>query len=59
MPHNCLDCGGRFTPYLAISKLMQSLKGKTSYKLLSEYKDISRQFWGRHIWGTGLGDDRK
>jgi putative transposase len=40
-------------PYLSTSKLMQSLKGKTSYKLLSEYKEISRQFWGRHIWGRG------
>jgi putative transposase len=40
-------------PYLSISKLMQSLKGKTSYKLLSEYKDLSKQFWGRHIWGRG------
>ena len=40
-------------PYLSISKLMQSLKGKTSYKLLSEYKEISRQFWGRLIWGRG------
>jgi len=32
---------------------MQSLKGKTSYKLLAEYKDLSKQFWGRHIWGRG------
>ncbi len=40
-------------PYLSVSKLMQSLKGKTSYKLLSEYKEISKQFWGRHIWGRG------
>lgn len=40
-------------PRLSISKLMQSLKGKTSHKLLSEYKELSRQFWGRHIWGRG------
>ena len=40
-------------PYLSISKLMQSLKGKTSHKLLSEYKELSRQFWGRHMWGRG------
>jgi putative transposase len=40
-------------PYLSVSKLMQSLKGKTSYKLLSEYKELSKQFWGRHIWGRG------
>ena len=41
------------TSALSISKLMQSLKGKTSYKLLSEYKELSKQFWGRHIWGRG------
>jgi putative transposase len=40
-------------PHLSISKLMQSLKGKTSYKLLLEYKELSKQFWGRHIWGWG------
>ena len=40
-------------PYLSVSKLMQSLKGKTSYKLLSEYKELSKQFWGCHIWGRG------
>jgi putative transposase len=40
-------------PYPSVSKLMQPLKGKTSYKLLAEYKELSRQFWGRHIWGRG------
>jgi putative transposase len=40
-------------PHISISKLMQSLKGKTSYKLLSEYKELSKQFWGRHMWGRG------
>ena len=40
-------------PHLAISKLVQYLKGKSSYKLLSENKEISRQFWGRHVWGRG------
>jgi putative transposase len=33
-------------PFLSVSKLMQALKGKTSYKLLTEYKELSRQFWG-------------
>ena len=32
---------------------MQSLKGKTSYKLLSEFKELGRHFWGRHVWGRG------
>ena len=40
-------------PNLAVSKLMQSLKGKTSRKLLSEYRSLSREFWGRHLWAPG------
>ena len=32
---------------------MQSLKGKTSRKLLMEYKSLSRAFWGRHMWARG------
>ena len=40
-------------PHLAISKLIQYLKGKSSYKLLQENKQLSKEFWGRHIWGRG------
>lgn len=32
---------------------MQALKGKSSRKLLSENKELSRQFWGRHFWARG------
>ncbi len=40
-------------PHLAISKLVQYLKGKSSYKLMQENKQISRLFWGRHVWARG------
>lgn len=40
-------------PHLAISKLVQSLKGKSSYKLLGENKELSKQFLGRHLWARG------
>ncbi len=40
-------------PHLSVSKLVQYLKGKSSYKLLSENKQISKLFWGRHLWGRG------
>lgn len=40
-------------PHLALSKLVQYLKGKSSYKLMQENKQISRLFWGRHVWGRG------
>lgn len=40
-------------PHLSVSKLVQSLKGKSSYKLLGENKELSKQFWGRHLWARG------
>ncbi|UCD00325.1 MAG: IS200/IS605 family transposase [Phycisphaerales bacterium] len=40
-------------PHISVSKLMQSLKGRSSRKMMSEFKHISRAFWGRHIWGRG------
>jgi putative transposase len=32
---------------------MQSIKGKSSRKLMVEFKALSRTFWGRHIWARG------
>jgi putative transposase len=40
-------------PHLSISKLVQYLKGKSSYKLMLENKQLSKQFWGRHLWARG------
>ena len=40
-------------PHLAVSRLVQYLKGKSSYKLMAENKALSREFWGRHVWGRG------
>lgn len=40
-------------PHLAISKLVQYLKGKSSYKLLLENQQLSKAFWGRHLWARG------
>jgi putative transposase len=37
-------------PPLAISKLVQYLKGKSSYKMLQENKQLAWKFWGRHLW---------
>jgi putative transposase len=40
-------------PYISVSKLVQSLKGRTSRKLLDEYKSLKRAFWGQHLWARG------
>ncbi len=40
-------------PKLSVSKLMQSLKGRSSRKLLIEYRSLKREFWGHHLWARG------
>ncbi|MCL2509196.1 MAG: IS200/IS605 family transposase [Oscillospiraceae bacterium] len=40
-------------PHLSVSKLVQYLKGYSSRKLQMEYKEINRQFWGKHLWARG------
>jgi len=40
-------------PHLAVSKLVQYLKGKSSYKLMQENKQLLKIFWGQHLWGRG------
>ena len=38
---------------ISVSKLMQYIKGKSSRKVISEFKTISKMYWGRHFWGRG------
>jgi putative transposase len=40
-------------PYISVSKLVQSIKGRTSRKLLDEYRSLKRAFWGQHLWARG------
>lgn len=32
---------------------MQAVKGKTSHHLLRDYRQLNREFWGRHLWARG------
>ena len=32
---------------------MQMVKGKSSHHLLSEFRTLQKEFWGRHVWGRG------
>ena len=38
---------------LAVSKLVQYIKGKSSRKLLMEYKELNKRYWGQHLWARG------
>lgn len=47
--HVLLSCPANISP----SKLMQYLKGKSSRKLLMEFRHLQKQSWGRHLWARG------
>ena len=47
--HVLLSC----PPNLSPSKIMQCIKGKSSRKLLQEFRHLQKQFWGRHLWARG------
>jgi putative transposase len=40
-------------PQVTISRLLQLLKGKTSYKMMHEFPHLRKKFWGRHMWARG------
>ena len=40
-------------PSLSPSQVMQAIKAKTSHHLLSEFRALKKEFWGRHLWARG------
>jgi putative transposase len=47
--HVLLSC----PPNLSPSKIMQYIKGKSSRKLMMEFRHLQKEFWGRHLWARG------
>jgi putative transposase len=40
-------------PNIAVSDLVQRLKGGSSRKMLDEFGELRGQFWGQHLWARG------
>ena len=40
-------------PKLAVSELVKRLKGRSSRKLLEEFGELRKVYWGRHLWARG------
>ncbi len=40
-------------PMIAVSELVKRLKGRSSRKMLQEYAELRREYWGRHLWARG------
>lgn len=42
-----------YPPSVSVSKLVQYLKGKTSRRMLQDYTELRKVFWGQHLWARG------
>ena len=40
-------------PDIAVSELVQRLKGRSSRLMLQEFGELRKAFWGRHLWARG------
>lgn len=47
--HLLISCPSNLAP----SKIVQYLKGKSSYLLQREFKDLQKRYWGQHLWARG------
>ena len=39
--------------YLSPAKMVQYLKGNSSYRLQREFRELQKRYWGQHLWGRG------
>lgn len=42
-------------PLLSESELVRRTKGRSGRKLLMEYPELKRRYWGGHFWAIGFG----
>ena len=40
-------------PQISVSKVVQQVKGKSSYKLQREFKSLHKEYWGQRMWARG------
>ncbi len=44
-----------YPPNKSLSDIVKKLKGRSSRKLQMEFKELSKQYWGKHFWAIGYG----
>ena len=42
-------------PSLSESELMRRIKGRSGRKLLMEFPELKKRYWGGHFWAIGYG----
>ena len=44
-----------YPPSKSISDIVKKLKGRSSRRLQEEFKELSKKYWGKHLWAIGYG----
>lgn len=44
-----------YPPNKSVSDIVKKLIGRSSRKLQMEFKELSKQYWGKHFWAIGYG----
>ena len=47
--HLLVSCPTDMVP----SKIVQYLKGESSYRLQREFRELQKRYWGQHLWARG------
>ena len=40
-------------PSMSPSRVMNAIKGRSSNRLMRDFRTLNRQYWGRHLWARG------
>ncbi len=40
-------------PQIALSKVMQRIKGRSSHRIQMEFPELRKRYWGRRFWARG------
>ena len=42
-----------YPPYLSITDIVKSLKGRSSRRIQEEFPQLGKKYWGKHFWAIG------
>ena len=40
-------------PRVSVRKYVQRVKGRSSRRMMEEYRELNKMYWGRHMWARG------
>ena len=40
-------------PSVSVSKFVQRVKGRSSRRMMEEFGELSKMYWGQHMWARG------